>query len=1010
MKKFDLLKFFLPIRIVTVVCLTLLCIAIVGNATAGAYANSINHAFNITTFKIVNKTDDDTDTMYFKSGYAQPELDEDFNLVYTADDVKRLTADAESLCAEVEREGLVLLKNEGALPLASGSAVSLFGQGSVTFNYGTSGSSAASTSGYATLKKAMESVGITVNGTLWDHYMSVSGGEKPQYKRALGTVNGVTVYQINEPPWDGVKSAAASSFASFGDAAVVVISRNSGEGMDVSAASSDGANGSYLSLCKNETDMLEGLTELKKAGTFKNIIVVLNSANTVQLDFLKNPKIDVDACMWVGNVGKTGIYGVAQVMAGSASPSGKLSDTYVYDNFSSPAMASWALNANKMFGQKYKNAANYSGLNATQYNYGVYVEGIYVGYRYYETRYEDIVTGAQNAGTYDYAATVAYPFGHGLSYAKFEYGDYSVTETDKTYEISVEVTNISDRYDGKEVVQVYLQKPYTGASGPEVASVELVGYKKTAEPIAHGTSQTVTLSVDKERFAVYDVNANGGKGGYVLEKGDHYLAVGKNAHDALNNILAAKAKNGASVNAAKMTEAGNADLAHRINRSARDENAYALSKETGKRISNKLDFADINKAPNRGDNSVTYLSRADWSGTFPKFSVSLVLTDGMAEDLGIHKPLPTGGKDMPKYGKNNGMSLAMLRSNEETIIRYDSDAWDTFLDQMTYEQQALLLANAAFGTVAFNPPLNKPGTKDNDGPTGVVGSKTGTSFPSEGIWASSFNDELIERVGVMLAEDALYNGYNSLYATGINIHRTPFGGRAHEYFSEDPFLTGAAVCAEVTGMQSKGVIPTLKHYAFNDEEDKRGGICIWLNEQAAREIYLKPFEMAMRPSMGKAHAIMTSFNRAGCIWTSASSELMIDIARDEWNFDGYSITDMAESFKYYMTYDDGIMNGTDLYLATGDEYALSDYAYSIPFRKRVREACHRVLYVITNYSAAMNGISASSQIINITPGWQIALYVLIAVFAVLTAAGVCLWVLCYILPYIRSKKKEESNE
>lgn len=984
-KTFNFAKMF------SIVSVTLLCLLIVGNDVAGAYATTINHALNLRTFKIEVNEDDDTDTAYFKSAYSTNTMDADGKSIYTQEGIDRLTKDAEEACIEMEGEGMVLLKNENsALPLFKEDKVSLFGQGSALFNYSSSGSSASSTVGYANLKTALESVDLSVNGDLWDFYIN---GEGKEYRRSNT--------KVNEAPWSLI-SNHAESFAHYGEAAIVVLSRNGGEGIDIPANGTDGIDGNYLALSQNEIEMLREITNLKKSGTFEKVIVILNSANPLQLDFLSNDMIEIDACLWVGNVGKTGIYAVAKALVGDIVPSGRLSDTYVYDNFSSPAMASWALNPDRRFAQRYGNYSNY-GLNGTQYNYGVYVEGIYVGYRYYETRYEDVVLGTNGVGDYEYDEVVAYPFGHGLSYAEFDYSDFVVTDKEDSYDLSVTVTNNSKIYDGKEVVQIYLQKPYDASIGLEIASVELVGYAKTGVLEKNGGFETLTINVSKEQLASYDINANNGKGGYVLEKGDYYLATGKNAHDALNNILAKKNENGVSLNKEKMTGTGNATFAHKWEQEARDEISYATSKETGNLITNQLDFADINRYANRGDNEVTYVSRSNWEETWPTKSVSLTLTDEMADDLGIHKELPVETTEqMPNYGVDSGMSLVMLRSSEENVIEYDNSAWDTLLDQMTYEQQSLLLSNAAFGTVSLGAPFNKPATKDNDGPTGVVNSKTRTSFPSEGIWASSFNNELIKKLGELLAEDALYNGFTCLYATGINMHRTPYGGRAHEYFSEDPFLTGLAVCYEVEGMQSKGVIPTLKHFAFNDEEDQRGGICIWLNEQSAREIYLKPFEMAMRPSMGNAHGVMTSFNRAGCIWTSASSELMINIARKEWNFDGYSITDMAEAFKWYMTYDDGIMNGTDTYLGAGDEYALADYAYSIPFRIRMRESCHRVLYVICNYSAAMNGLSASTKIVPITPWWQTAIYAGMGVIAGLTVISLGAWV----LRYVRNKRKE----
>lgn len=1022
MKNF-LAKFpILLVRILTIVFVTLLSVIVIANTIAGNFSSTINRALGTKTTKIVKNENDDTDTAYFKSDYSTNTYDPvTLEPIYEQEGIDRLKKDAEDACLEIEGEGLVLLKNNGALPLNKGSRVSLFGQGSVNFNYSSTGSSATSSANYPLLKDAMEreDIGFEVNGTLWSYY-------NDDYFRLVNN-NGSTRQNIrtrtaiNEAPWSGVIAAASGSFSSYGDAAIVVISRDSGEGSDVAVVGTDGKNGNYLALSQNEIDMLKGLTTLKKNNTFSKIVVILNAAVTLQLDFLTDSEIDVDACMWVGNVGKTGIYAVAKALCGDIVPSGRLSDTYVYDNFSSPAMASWVLNESQRFGQRYSNISNEPDKNpgtfkvrGTQSYYGVYVEGIYVGYRYYETRYEDVVLGTSNVGTYDYTNVVAYPFGYGLSYAQFTYSNFEVEENSDSFDISVTVTNTDTQYDGKEVVQIYLQKPYDASAGVETASVELVGYAKTDVLSKNNGSETVTINVSKEQFASYDVNANGGKGGYVLGKGNYYLATGKDAHDALNNILTAKNSDGVNVNLSKMTAEGNKSFTYKWNNSVRDESTYALSKETGNAITNQLDFADINRYEGRGSNSVNYVSRSNWTGTWPTQKIALVLTEAMVKDLASleFNDLPETTESRPQYGVDSGIALVTLRSTEEVEIEYDDDLWEMFLDQMTFEQQSLLLANAAFGTDGFDGPINKPETADNDGPTGVVGSKTGISFPSEGIWASSFNNELIKKVAELLAEDALYNGLHSMYATGINIHRTPYGGRAHEYFSEDPFLTGLAVCYEVEGMQSKGVIPTLKHFAFNDEEDHRtDAICIWLNEQEAREIMLKPFEMAMRPSMGNAHAIMTSFNRAGCIWTSASSALMINISRGEWDFDGYSITDMADTgiTEEYMRYTDGILNGTDLFLKNGKEDSLADGRFSVPFALRMRESCHRVLYVITNYSAAMNGLSSSDKVVLVTPWWQVALYAGIGVTAGLTAVGAGAWIAYYVLNLLNNQKEKENE-
>ncbi|MBR4429304.1 MAG: glycoside hydrolase family 3 protein, partial [Clostridia bacterium] len=316
---------------------------------------------------------------------------------------------------------------------------------------------------------------------------------------------------------------------------------------------------------------------------------------------------------------------------------------------------------------------------------------------------------------------------------------------------------------------------------------------------------------------------------------------------------------------------------------------------------------------------------------------------------------------------------------------YGADMWDDLLDQMTWEEQRDLVMLAGYGTRGAAS-VALPEIKAEDGPTGVVDSAENVSFPSEGIWAASFNRDLLRKVGDALAEDALNVGVTGMYLPGVNIHRTPFGGRAHEYFSEDPYLSAEAVASEVQGVQAKGVIPYVKHFVFNDQEDSRIGIGIWLNEQSAREIYLKPFEAAVAPSKGNAHGVMSSFNRAGCVWTSASRAIMEDILRGEFGFDGVVLTDMALGQNAYMSYD-AFLAGTDLFLdPTGNQAQFDGYADSPAFRQAVRQAARRYLYVIANFSAAMNGFSSGSKIVPVMPWWQALILGLQIAFFVLGAA------------------------
>lgn len=959
-----------------VIFATFLCLLVPIYTVAIQKSAVVNFYLKGETYKIVEgNSSQSEDTEYYKTLF---------------NDTQSLAEYSKQVSQEVESEGLVLLTNNGALPLDADSKISLFAQGSVSLNYSSTGSSAAS-GDYASLRDALESKNFIVNDQLWNWYLNNG------YRRSSFNVGNVKTYMVNEAPWSSVASAVGDSFSSYGDAAIVVFSRDSGEGFDVSTRNSDGEDGSYLSITDNELELLEQLTILKSNNVFSSIIVLLNSALPIELDFLYRESISIDASLWIGNVGMSGVFGVAEALCGDVNPSGRLTDTYSRDNFSSPAMASWIYEEDGVFAQKYENASDYS-LNTTQQFYGVYVEGIYVGYRYYETRYEDYIIGRQNTGNFDYDEKVAFPFGYGKSYTEFEYSNFTiVNETDDAYIVSLKVTNIGS-IAGKEVVQIYVQKPYNPVGNVEVASVELVGFAKTAILNA-GSSETVLINVRKDSLKSYDSeNAQT----YILSRGDYYLSVGYNAHNALNNILAAKGYSPSNTDG-RMSEEGMSALAKKVlTLSNNDVTTYSRSTETGITITNKLDSYDINRYENKGMNSVTYLSRSNWEGTWPIARINLQISNAtMYNDLTSNKQINDNETWSHFYAVQNGLTAIMLRG-----LDYDNPAWDRLLDQMTYEEQALLITNGAFGTNAFMS-IGMPGTKASDGPTGVIKSITGSAMPGQGVWASTFNLELIEEVGRVLGEDARLNQLDTMYAPGINIHRTPFGGRANEYFSEDPFLTAMAAVSEVKGMQEKGVIAVLKHYAFNDQESARNGISIWLNEQSAREIYLLPFEYTMKPSMGSAYGAMSAFNRAGTEWVGASRILQMDIARGEWDYKGYFITDMAEANGLlYMTYDDGIFNGTDLFLGNGSKTALASLRNNIAFRNRVREAAHRVLYVNTNYSAAMNGLSSTSHIVEIMPWWQLTLLSFIGVPSLISVVSLGFWV--YYLIKIPTKKTKSN--
>lgn len=964
-----------------VVCASLLVAVVVVTDLANRYAPLLNSTFKLETYRLVDDGDGTENTEYFTVEHK------------TADAVKSF---AEQVCEEVEAEGLVLLENkDGALPMEKEAKVSLFLTGSVEINASAQGvRNTEDKTKYPTFKKALEDVNVSVNPSLWDLYVKATSagyanGSKPGggyggYRKLNAETNLQTGY-INEMPYDSITNDVKGTFAEYGDAAIAVITRDSTEGSDAVTHGSDGANGDYLTLSNEERGVLEQISSLRASGVFKRIVIIINSALPVQLDFMLDENITVDACLWIGNTGMSGINAVAKALVGDVVPSGKLTDTFVYDNYSSPAMANWVLSENAAFANSW-DASRFNDSNrvTTQRYYGVYVEGIYVGYRYYETRYTDVVEGAFNVGEYDYSTTVAYPFGYGLSYTDFTYGEIAVEEKNDEYEISVPVTN-SGSVDGKETVEIYLQKPYTDyarKNGIEVAAVELVGFGKTPV-IKAGETETVVVTVPKSELTSYDVY---GAGTYILDAGDYYFTAAKDAHAAANNILTAKQ----FTTDDGMVGEGKAALTEKITVAERDITTYAVSEQTGNDIGNKLADGDINRFSGGGDNVVTYVSRSDWDGTFPKEAVTLKLTDAMIaalENVDINDVKSEG--DSVTFGANGEITLVMMRGKD-----YNDPDWDKILDTLSFDEMNTLLTTCISQTPVVAS-IVKPQTKEMDGPTYCKEGITDSRFPCEGIWSATFNLELIAKVGQALAEDAVLAGYSGMWIPGINIHRTPYGGRTHEYFSEDPFLTGVAAEAEIISLQKYGIIAQPKHYAFNEQEIDRGGIGIWVNEQTAREIYIEPWKYAVSPERGNAHALMSAFNRFGCKWVSADKNLIDGILRDEFGFEGYIITDMADAVGVqYMTALDGILAGTDCWLSSGS-HSFETYKNNITVTNAMREAAKRILYNVCNYSIAMNGCSTTTRIVHISTWWEITLTSMIVLFSVLTAGSMAMGVWSY---------------
>ncbi len=970
--------------ILTGVFAVLLIALIVGTTIAFQYATTINVALNVSTYKII-KGDSDEDTEYFTSDFASDE---------------ERVAYEEELCATVEAEGATLLKNDNeALPLSEGAKVSLFGHGSVDLVYGGTGSGSVDTENAPTLKDALTSYGIEVNETLWDLYSSDEMMEN--YSRITpdaisDTLEANTQYAVNEAPWSTIEEGAGDSFADYGDAAIVVLSRSGGEGADLPSGENGTdddyisgleGDGNYLELSQEEQDLLAGLKELKDEGVFDRIIVLLNSSNAIELDFL-NPDIcgvdyGVDACMWIGDVGQTGINGVAQLISGEVSPSGCLVDTFCYDNLTNPAMYNF-------YTQAYTNADEYDLLTDgadVQGMYSVYQEGIYLGYRYYETRYEDAVMGTGNAGDYDYNTAVAYSFGYGISYTDFEYSDFSVAASDDGFDVTVTVTNVGDTYSGKKTVQVYFQSPYTDydkENGIEKASVELCGYTKT-DTLEPGASETVTIHVDLTELRTYDSN---NAQTYILDAGDYYFTVADGAHEAVNNVLAAKGYT--PDNSEAMDAEGDADMTYKWNNPELDTTIFATSEATGAEITNLFDEADPNKSSD-SPGEVTWLSRSDWEGTFPTEPAELSANETLAESLEFtqYDPDDYETTEMPTLGADNGLALASLIGAD-----YDDPLWDDLLDQLEFDEMVNTITLGFHNTAAI-PSIGKAATKDENGPQGLTAALTGGEsamcYTSEDIMAATFNEDLLYDLGRCIGEDCLAMGYSGLYGPGVNMHRTAYSGRNFEYYSEDPFIAGTICAAEVQGIQSKGVYVYLKHVALNDSESSRRGVNTWINEQTAREIYLEVADKAVTD--GGAWCTMSGFNRWGTQWCGEYEALQTDYLRGELGMRGMSITDYSGSSQY-MDLCDALIAGTDIWdspdstIHTTNAYNYEDDAFIVT---QMREAMHNILYTVVN-SNAMNGLSESDRLESVTPWWQLALYAAIAVFAVLTVLSIVMLV------------------
>ncbi|MCH5162324.1 MAG: glycoside hydrolase family 3 C-terminal domain-containing protein [Clostridiales bacterium] len=971
---------------------------------------------------VKNDSDDDEDEEidadYFTSEYE------------SVAEVKQAGVD---MTERVMAEGAVLLYNkDNALPLNTATdKVSMFSASSANPVWSGSRESyeKVGASAKVDLKAGLENAGLKINDELYNWYKSSGYGRK-----RAGANSGIyEVWNINDAPWSAIGSAKTK--AGY-NTAMFVVSRIAGEGFDTRMRDlgegnnsenkkTDETNGNYLLLSRDEKDVFKHIKEEKEKGTFDKFIVLLNTTNQVAIDFID--EYDVDAVLYSGSIGSAGANAIGKILTGEVNPSGKLSDTFWKNHYLNPVLTNWgqmSYDSGKAMlyqyvGFTYDNSGKYDD------GYVVYQEGIYSGYRYTETRYEDVVMGTKNAGDFNYSDAVAFPFGYGISYTEFEYSGMKVAYDGGTdsYVVSVDVKNAGQRA-GKNAVQLFLQKPYTAydiENGVEKAAVEFVAFDKT-DILEPGASETVTMTVARRELASYD---SYGKRTYILEQGDYYLTVASDAHAAINNILAKKGYSGTDAE-------GDKALVHQITDVKESELLkYAVS-ETGKAIVNQFDNVDLKLYSGAGANkdAFEYITRSDWAGTvkyafdlqtfrFLNNYVKLTKTSQIAADSANTAPKGDNGQ-YPTYGsKATAWQLIDMRVDENgEPLPYDHPRWEELLDQLTFDDMAQLI-EYGFSQTRSLPAISNPGTYDYDSDLGVItsysASRTGlatkTNDPGKGdkpalyldngVVAATRNAELCYEYGVQWGEDCLWAGYQGLYGTGANIHRSPYLGRTYGYFSEDPVLTGRCVAQMNIGMESKGAYMLLKHCVLNEQECNRCGGASWANEQTIREIYLKAFGVAIQE--GGVQGVMTSLNRLGAV-PAPHHPFINEILRGEFGMRGYCVTD---SYMGYMNIGSCVLAGNDLPLAQDNTIRNYKSGYS-KVAWAMRDTVHNILYSVV-HSSAMNGFTSNVRVIVFDPEWKYMLDVATPIITSITWVCIALFVAMEVWSYFGNGKRKNKR-
>ena len=813
--------------------------------------------------------------------------------------------EAAGVAEEIMEDGIVLLKNESLLPLNETKKLNIFGWESINPAYGGAGSGGINDLyDIVSLNQGLENAGFSINQELVDFYNNY-GADNPEMSIQKQS------WTLPEPPVDTYSDKLIKNAKDYSDVAVVVLSRKAGEGhndipMDVSKAAYDNNSDEYddfpegehyLQLSQTERDMVDMV-----CSNFNNVIVIYNGANQFELGFT-NEYPQIKSVVWCPGTGNVGFNALGKVFSGEVNPSGKTPDTFVYDMTTAP----WWNNAEKT---EYTNLADMAveGMNAgTAQVYAPaftnYVEDIYVGYKYYET--------AAQEGAIDYDKTVQYPFGYGLSYTEFEQKMGELEEKDGQISVDVEVTNTGDEA-GKDVVEVYYNPPYTNG-GIEKSSANLIEFAKT-DLLQPGESQTVTVTFSIEDMASYDEN---NAKAYVLEKGDYVISINSDSHTVLDQKTY----------------------------TADDDVVY---KEENKRVSDDTAATNVFEDA-KGD--VTYLSRADHFANYEeatKAPASAELGEPYVSEYHLNKNFDKttylNDKDkMPTTGADNGLTLADMRDAD-----YDDPRWEKLLDQLTVDEMSNMIAMAGYQTAAMDS-VGKVGTLDFDGPAAINNNFTGVGsigFPIEVVIASTWNKNLAQTWGECMGKISQEMGAEGWYAPGMNTHRTAFGARNYEYFSEDGVLSGNMGAKAVEGARKYGVYSYIKHFAMYEGNAKM--VSVWSNEQAIREIYLKPFEISVK--QGGANAVMVSWSFLGDKWTGESSNLMKTVLRDEWGFRGMALTDFFRNNGHgFMNADAALANGVDAMLSTfnGEENNVANPEHPTSVLQ-MRNACKNVMYTVVS--------------------------------------------------------------